>query len=380
MTSGGWDDDPDEEVLAGPRLPRWTMPALGAAAVLAVVGVVVAQLVQGDPTQRAAPSPTSTAPAPTTASRSAVPPFDYLNTLGPGLTPVDLTALGPVVDVHTDGTNVWELQPGTLIRQTSQDFSAATIQGISPGRLRAGGRLVPDAAAGLLWVVVLGIDGTEVQAYRAQTLDVVATLRWPRSIAAAAALDGALYLADSDGVSVVHPSVPPKAAGVHLADLPATEVLAMVGDPMTGTVLLLAERPGGTQLLTLDGDTLTATRGPDIDSAAALVVTTAGQVWAGGQGPAGPVLTRLDAAGNGYAMPIGLLAPLYGDGGTVLAAGAVDLLVGGAGGVVCLRGTDGAPLQRWRAAAVRASIGPRFAYATTGDGGLVQLPFDGCTG
>lgn len=378
MSAQGFDDDPDEEVLAGPRLPRWTMPVLVATAALVVVGVVTAQLVQGDPTQQAQPSPSSTAR--TSASVPAVPPVDYFGTLGPGLTPVDVSVLGPVIDVHTDGTNIWELQSGTLFRQSAVDFSTTSVTGLPPGRLRAHARLVADQSSELLWVVVIGVDRPVVEAYRALTLDLVATATWPRPITAAAALGGRLVVADSAGIGAVVPTSRTRARLDTLAPLVATQVLAMVGDPVTGQVVILADRPGGAQLLTVDGDHVDAAGGPEISADAALVVTSAGQLWAGGRGANGPVLTRLDAGGRGHSVPIALLAPLFGEGGTVLAAGAEDLLVGGSDGVVCLRGSDGAPLQRWKAAAVRACLAPRVAYATTADHGLVRLPFDGCAG
>ena len=216
---------------------------------------------------------------------------------------MDLTALGPVVDVHTDGTNVWELQPGTLIRQTVRRTSARPRSGhlARPAARRRPprGRRRPPGCSGSS---CSASTAPSVQAYRAQTLDLVATLTLAPPDHGRGSARRRAVVADSAGISVVHPTGRTRGGGRRTSPPARRHRGARDGrrpDDREGGAARRTARAGPAA----DGRRrpLTATRGPEISSDAALVVTSAGQLWAGGRGPDGPVLTRLDAGGRGYA-------------------------------------------------------------------------------
>lgn len=368
----------DEELLAGPRLPRWLVPVGGALVAALVLALVALNLGGADDPSAPAPSGRSTPVAPPPAGTSA-PVADPAKQpagrpaepglLGPDVLEIGRSVPGRATDVVTDGPAVW-YAVGNLVVVRRANSVVVGGPGAGPGGLR----LAPDPTRRLIWSYVPARSGTTVTALATRDLRVVGSLVWPRPIAAAVALDGWLYVSDPAGVWAVHPNgqepIAPLLYGVGVRSLAA--------DPTRHRLLVLVD-DGGLRIVTLQvGPATDFFPAPGFRSGT-LAVTRSGAIWLAGQGDGGAVLVRLNPRSLAVDA-VGGVTEQLGPTDSVV-AGDSSLLIGEqAGQTWCVGGSDGALLQRFPIAADHAGMTTGAAYATRA-GRLYRLNLEGpCTG
>lgn len=369
----------DEELLAGPRLPRWLVPAVGLLVAVLVLGLGAVRLVRSGadptvPTSSSASTPVAQPPPPVRTSAlpedPTVGPFEP-GTLGPDVARVFAPVSGPVSDVVTDGESTWYAS-GPYIVMVRGHESAIGGPGTGPGGLR----LAVDRSQRLLWSYVPGRSGATLAAFSTRDLRPLATFGWPRPIDSAVALDGWLYVSDPEGVWAVHPNglmpTSPLLYGV--------QVHALAADPLRHRVLLLIDDNGLRFATMVISPSISFFAAPPGLKSGSLAVTRSGAIWLAGVGGNGAILDRLDPRTLGVA-GFGNVVAQLGPSASSLAAGDDTVVVGGESGQLwCVGGTDGATLQRWAIAGNRTAMATGTAFATQ-DNRLYRLRLkNGCTG
>jgi hypothetical protein len=292
----------------------------------------------------------------------------------------------PVLDVVVTPNRTWILQAGQLVAiPASGRIERVPITGLDFTPVLDSVRLVPDLAAGRLWLVVLGTPGGPVIEYDL-ALQRLRTVRPGPPTTSAAALDGHLYLAaESDGSAGIG-DLAPGASVLSRIRAPGV-VTSLAADPSRSRLLALSlvdagtSAPGARVLQLWPGRQLSASAQTLPFGKGGIAVTGDGAVWAGGYGAGGAVLVRVDPASL-RTVTRSPVAPDLGPGANLVAAGTHTIwLRSGAGGsaLYCLDAHTGAGRQVWSNAPGRVGSVRGVAYLATG-AAVVRLPLDSCAG
>jgi len=352
-------DAGDDVLDVGPRRrwPRW-VPAVAA---VAVAGAVVALLVGRDSgPHHAAPGPSgpstgqpATRPIGGAANEALAVSGHYLYRFFSG-------AL-----YRSDITDPLDPTPAGV---TSVGGFDLTLQGVEFG-------LVLDPAHRQGFVVSLNAAPATIVRIDLDTMTEAGRLVWPTDVAAAAVLDGHLFLATTNSVVDIPPG------GTESRAVPALlgQYSDLAADPARHRLVLFGREGKAMRVVTYrpgDGHS-TRTAAP---FAKGWVVVTGDAIWAGGYANTGPVLARLDPK-TLKPVAFSALTPQLGPGAILVASGGRDVWVrSGAGGdgLWCVDGRTGDSLQYWQYdGAVASEAGA--AYVATSSGPL-PLRLGSCAG
>lgn len=350
---------PSEDLLELGRrrsAPRWVVLGLW----VGLAAIVVTGLIIGGATSGPSPKPGPT---------SAGPVFSQ---------PIG----GPVGDdLAIEGGALFRLSHGALFRMGIGAGGALTptglvpIEGLNLTLPTATFHLVVDSGAQHIWVVTYGASPATLVEVDARTMRVLGQLVWPSEVHAAAALDGHLYLA---AVNAVVDVVSATAEPTTVAAL-SGQYSDVVADP-TRSRLVLAGDDHGDYLQTYEPASGQASGTVPQSFAKIGLQVVDGAIWAGGFGPHGAVLARLDAS---TLRPVAFssLSPQLAAGDLLVAAGTDVLWVrrgGDADGLWCLSAATGDQLEYWQdQGAVASTHGAAFVAQRDGP---LPLELTACPG
>jgi hypothetical protein len=369
-----------ETVRHSARLRRQRKLRLtGMAAVVVIVGSVAVIVAQAT-TPGTAPNQVAVTP-----SNPAVPPIGQHTRVELGAGATATFAIEP------SAVFVAQTQPGALLNLSMADLSIKT----SIATADDVGGLAVDPAASRLWAwsstqggtadqSASPVDSTTIRVYDTSTLATDGTATVAAYTFSAAALDGELWLATSEGLYVLPAGAHGSAAATKVVD---GSVFSVAADAARGRVLFggLATTPaagsdsmGSIAVVAIDARTHKLTKtGTPLPVGKESIAIVDGQVWVGGYG-SGPTprLIHLNAdslrpiAADAIAPSSALeLGP-----GAIVWPGASVLWVrdGGDEGLSCIDPHTGDVLERWDTVqGPVASVAGR-AYAAS-DGSLEQL-------
>jgi hypothetical protein len=286
-----------------------------------------------------------------------------------------LSAIGPGEPVEVRAADGWfyllEDSPGTVLRLDRANLAISASAQV-PGKVES---FALDSAADRLWAWYTQPNGnTLAREFVASTLAPVRDVPITgEQVFRGVALDGALWLASSDGLYRIGPSDPaarlvPGLTGLYaIAVDPGRHRLILDQGPATA-------QPGlALRVAALDPVSLKLTYGAQLPLIKDGIAVVAGQVWIGGfASGADPVLYRLDPTTLQVAGTAGIsdqLGP-----GAIVTAGTNSLWVqGGADdNVYCLSPETGTVRQQWRANLNSIASLPGMAIAVL-QPNLVQL-------
>jgi hypothetical protein len=365
-TDGDVAADPDEVVeLGSRRAPRWVIGAVCAVALAGIVGAVTARR----------ESPHGSAPqARTGLSPSLAPALPALDSELGKVLPLDAK---PVLDVAVSSNRTWILQSRQLVRLPGHH--RVGVRGVVFTDVMGEARLVLDAQADRIWLVALDTPRGAVVEFDL-ALRRLRTTSSGAAISSAAALDGHLYLATAGGIADLAPGARAPAALPAIAG----DVTELAADRTRSRIvgLALGELPGArvVEFTPGGGRPLLAPHALPF-AKGELAVTGDGAIWAGGFGPTGAVLVRLDPASLDVAAYSQVAAEL-GPGARLVAAGEGAVWVrSGAGGnaLYCLDSRTGGSRQVWSSAPGVVASSGGVAYLATG-AAAVHLPLGSCAG
>lgn len=347
----GSEPQPDEELPPPSRrrgFPQWTWVVVAAAVVAALAAAVVTR-------------PSSAGHRAATASSS-----------WPVVVPPPPRQAGEAaLDVATIGGRTWTLQDGRLSVSGERGIERVAYFGLDTSDDNGEPRLLVDATAGVVWVVVEDVGVGQVTEFDASRLSELGSTRVP-AIAGAAALGGRLYVV-SDGRLVEITRTAPQHV---VADLPDRRLFAVAADPAHNRVVL-SDLGSPTHVWSYRPGSALAPVGGPLPFAKGSLAVAAGRVWVGGYSSDGAVLERI-GPGRPLASP---LAGQLGTGALVVGAGQHVVWVrSGAGGddLWCVDATTGRAVQHWSIQGQIASTGGTAVVAT--DSGATQLRLIGCRG
>ncbi|MGI8761739.1 MAG: hypothetical protein ACR2LF_10700 [Jatrophihabitantaceae bacterium] len=350
----------DEDVLDGrSRLPRWATALIA----LVLVGVVAVLIVVDRHHNRPVAKPTPAASATSSAPR--------------------ITQLG-ANDIAIDRSTLYVLSASSVYRVDVSDpanpapAGYLTLSDFDYTAIGASYHLVLDQAQQRLWVISYGVDPAAVVELDISrpVLARVRTISVSADVGGAAVLDGHLYLATTQGVFDI------TGASRQATQLiaPAGRYFSVSADPTRHRLAFFGHN-GEAQFVTYDPSTrkLGAFVAGAPFGRGSLVVVDA-TIWAGGYGPHGAVLDRLDPA---TLRPVagGPLAAHLGPGAVLVATGTSDFWVrSGAGGTAlwCVDGRTGRALQSWQLSGpITSATGIAFRAQGTQP---ARLPLGACRG
>jgi len=353
----------DDVVEFGGRRVSGRVTALISLAVAAVVVAVVA-------TRSAPHEPTGLATPPVIVSQSAEPEPP------PGLgNPLQLP-VSPAVDAVVTLDRLYTLQFSQLSAISSGVFGVGP-DGLDFDRIGGAARLVVDVSANRLWIVVVNSPYAQIFEYDASTLRRLRVTSWPEPITTATALRGVLYFSTSAGVATFGPGAPKPAMVPALR----TQTALVVADPRRARLLVIEDATGTRVRAYRPGGGVSPAVGRMAFGKGAVVVTGDGNIWAGGFGDRGAVLTRLDPTTLQPTRGSPVVSRL-GPGAILVAAGQRDIWVRnglGGTGLFCVDGKTGADRQSWSDASGRVTSQQGGAYLVSGTT-VRALFLNGCAG
>jgi hypothetical protein len=344
------DDDGASRRRRGQQL--WRALVVGAVAALVSVAAIV--VATGGGGSGARPQRTLTA-LPTSVRSTPV---------GVALALPESVAFGAqTIDLYADGSRVYALTP-TLVGVADRDSDVATIRPAPIGlSARVGsGKLVPDLANRILWVVDLG--ATAIGAYDSVHLDDLADTESPYPILGAVAMDDRLWFTTAHGLysAAAGPGSPRRVPG------PATRLGPVTADGTLHTVL--AADYGSPSEVHVYGPTRAISSASLQVGRPDTLAVAADTVWLTGTSGPESVLLRLDPV----RMSVIGRSPLSAQLGTraaIVATFGNELLVrGGRGGhaLYCLDAHSGAFKQKWTVPLGPVTINQRGLLLADGAG------------
>jgi hypothetical protein len=285
-------------------------------------------------------------------------------------------AAKPVLDVAVSSNRTWILQSGQLVRLPG--YRRVGVRGVVFTDVMGEARLVLDPQADRIWLVVFDTPRGAVVEFDL-ALHRLRTTSSDAAVSSAAALDGHLYLATAGGIADLAPGARAPAALPAIAG----DVTELAADRTRSRIVGLALGELGARALEFTpggGRPFLAPHALPFGKGE-LAVTGDGAIWAGGYGPSGAVLVRLDPASLGVAA-YSQVATELGPGARLVAAGDGAVWVrSGAGGnaLYCLDSRTGGSRQVWSSAPGAVASMGGVAYLATG-AAAVRLPVDTCAG
>lgn len=278
-----------------------------------------------------------------------------------------------VLDVLIHRDLLYVLRPSEIMVvdvPTRRVLGSVRLSGGYSVEFQASARLLLDADADRLWVVVTGAEPAQLLEFDASRLRPVRRVTVHFAVQDATAMRGHLYLATSAGVADLAPDAasPTVLPGAHGA------VSAIAADPARDRILAVdASSPGAVVVVSVGRVNTRRIFGNLIEGSIAVV---GDEIWVGGSGDRGGLIARLDPA---------TLAPVQTSGvalkvdRVVLSSGARDIWVGTGGpGLWCVDAANGDILEHW---AVGGAPTSRAGAAYFVDfGAVVPLVLAGCTG
>lgn len=352
-------DAGDDVLDVGPRRrrPRW-VPVVAA---VAVAGAVVAVLAARDgSTRRAAPGPSAAAsdlplsrPVGGAANEALAVSGHYLYRFFSGaLYRADIT--DPLDPVPAGVTSIGGFD--------------LTLQGVEFS-------LVLDPAHRQGFVVSLNAAPATIVRVDLDTMAEAGRLVWPTDVAAAAVLDGHLFLAATNSVV----DIPPGGTDSRVIPALLGQYSDLAADPARHRLVLFGREGKAMRVVTYRPGDARATR-TAAPFAKGWIVVAGDAIWAGGYAQAGPVLARLDPA-TLKPVAFSALTPQLGPGAIPVATGGRDVWVrSGAGGdgLWCVDGRTGDALQYWQYdGAVASAVGAAYVATTSGP---LPLRLGSCAG
>jgi hypothetical protein len=370
-----------EDVLdLGPqrRLPRWTGP-LAAVAMLACVLTVV--LVRHDGTHHrsaAAARPSAVVSiAPPKAPSHRPPTWVQRRVALNALLGTTLQPHSPVDSLLVSGRRLYILaynEVRVYDVRTDKVLGHRSLAGLDNLDEGPSSQLLLDPTSHRLWLLGEGIPPQQAVSFDSRTLRPLGTVRVRADIQAAAAGFGHLYLATNRGLQ----SLVPGTAGARLIVAHHGGYLSVAVDRRRDRLLLTdTNRPAHLTVVALRrGSRVGRVVLQDDNVGLAVAGDT---IWAGGYGPHGAQLQRLDPT---TLQPIANseLARRLGPGAVIVAAGSGDVFVqdaGDSGPLWCVDADTGAVQQRWRGLGGAVSVAPGGVYVST-VGGVLALRLRGC--
>lgn len=339
----------DEELAAGPRLPRWLI--LTAIAVLAAGGITALALKNGGH-HAAAPAPTPTPPASVT---SPAPPVL-----------ADLAVQDFAID--RDGELYVLTPPPERLVAVDRDGS---IRSRVPAPVGAQ-LVVADPASDLVWVIAPGDGSSDVFVYAGSTMTDVGQFHVPATVDAADALADQLWMATDHGIYRGWP-------GADATRLPGYTgpVQVIAADPSRFRLLAVSK---SYDLITVDPKGARKVRRLTTVLPRSIAVTDDG-IWLVGFGhPFGSRVGRLDPR-TLRVTPIGTQDADAPRGASGWSGRSVFWIkYADSGSVVCLDGRTGEPSAAYPETDTPVVSVPGVVYAVRGTG-VVRLPSTpGCSG
>jgi hypothetical protein len=352
-------DAGDDVLEVGPRRhwPRW-VPAVAA---LAVAGAVMALLVGRDGGQhRAAPRPTDSARGQPVTRSIGGAANEALAVSGHYLYRFFSGAL-----YRSDITDPLDPVPAGV---TSVGGFDLTLQGVEFG-------LVLDPAHRQLFVISLNAAPATIVRIDLDTMAEAGRLVWPTAVAAAAVLDGHLFLAATNSVVDIPPG------GTDSRPIPALlgQYSDLSADLARHRQVLFGREGKAMRVVTYRPADGRSTRAA-APFAKGWLAVAGDAIWAGGYANSGAVLARLDPS-TLKPVAFSALTPQLGPGAIPVASGGRDVWVrsgSGGDGLWCVDGRTGDSLQYWQyEGAVASEVGA--AYVATSSGPL-PLRLGSCAG
>ena len=375
------DSDGPEELDAGRRrrVPIWVI-----AAVLAVIAAFVLVVVLNHTVHPAAapapPTSASSSPAPAVSAQSGpLASYTYTPPLPQGVgQPFQLGTSSHVFDVALTTEGIWALTDHNLVLllPNGQKLSKGLPQAELPPIYTSGAaRLVVDARANLIWVVVAGQTRGRVMAYQMMSPNRVVDAATP-PIIGAAALDGRLYI--SSGHRVL--AITSNGSITTIARFPVA-LGTLTADPARDRLLVLdySHRASVWPIIT------TASGGMRVGARVRLhlypsgLVIGGGQIWVGGFDDGDGSLFRLDPA-RLQPVPHSANRDAFTTGAIPAAGGDSVIWVRDAQGTEmhCLDAHTGRDLQDW---SIDGPVASRTGLAVVASSsGLLPLRLSECRG
>lgn len=340
-----------------PRRPRRPRRWIALVAIALAVAAIVVVATNGGRPARSHPKASNSTFAPG-------PRIGPLPPLPPHFVRPAATVFGPsAVDVAAAGNRIYALNAtriGTAGRWGANPITRALSFGAQPDNMRP--TLEVDPNFDLVWAVAIG--GTTLRGYDAQTLDPLVTGNVHHKIAAAAAMDGALWLATDEGLFVDRAA---PGALRHVRGSPRPEG-TVTPDPLVHTVLVTDENvPVRVHSFTAEAQA-GSSRLP-LQAVVSAAETMTG-IWLSGRGPRGPRLVLVDPGTLRVRRVLRLPGRLHGT-ASIVGSYADRLLIRSAPErptLYCVDGATGLFRQAWQVPPSAVSLDAHGLLVSTGTG------------